>query len=87
MIFYRIILGMIGVFAIADIVRMFLGPTIFDRLLCFNILSAKIVMAITLYALMTEQSSMLDVAIVYSLLAFVSTVLIARFIRNKGELS
>jgi multicomponent Na+:H+ antiporter subunit F len=87
MMFYRIILAIIGVLAIADVVRMFFGPTIFDRLLCFNILSAKIVMAITIYALMTEQSNMLDVAIVYSLLSYVSTVLIARFVRKKGELT
>lgn len=84
---YMIILGTIGVFALADIYKMIAGPTIFDRLLYFNILSAKIVMAMTVFALMTSQSYILDIAIVYTLLSFVSTVLIARFVRTRGILS
>ncbi|MDD5018675.1 MAG: monovalent cation/H+ antiporter complex subunit F [Eubacteriales bacterium] len=81
---YLIMLAIIGAFAVADIYKMIAGPTIFDRLLCLNILSAKIVMAMTIFALMTGQSYMLDIAIVYTLLSFVSTVLIARFVRSRG---
>jgi len=84
MILYNIILIVIGVFALADIYKMIAGPTIFDRLLMFGVLSAKIVMAMVIFALMTSQSYMLDIAIVYTLLSFVSTVLIARFVRSRG---
>jgi multicomponent Na+:H+ antiporter subunit F len=63
---------------------MIAGPTIFDRLLMFNVLSSKVVIAMVIYALMTQQSYMLDIAIVYTLLSFVSTVLIARFVRARG---
>ncbi len=84
--FLTVVLIAIGVLAIADIGRMILGPTIFDRLLGFNILSVKMVMAMMVYALMTNQSYMLDIAICYTLLSFVSTVLIARYIRAKGVL-
>ena len=82
-----IILTVIGVFAAADIYKMIVGPTIFDRLLYFNILSSKVVMAMVVYALETSQSYMLDIAITYTLLSFVSTVLIARFVRTRGMLS
>ena len=82
-----IILIVIGVFAAADIYKMIVGPTIFDRLLYFNILSSKVVMAMVVYALATSQSYMLDIAITYTLLSFVSTVLIARFVRTRGTLS
>lgn len=81
-----IILTIIGVFAAADIYKMIVGPTIFDRLLYFNILSSKVVMAMVVYALETSQSYMLDIAITYTLLSFVSTVLIARFVRTRGTL-
>ena len=84
--FHMVILMVIGALALADIVRMVAGPTIFDRLLCFNVLSIKVVMAMMLYALMTNQSYMLDIAICYTLLSFVSTVLIAQFIRTRGML-
>ena len=81
-----IILTIIGIFAAADIYKMVIGPTIFDRLLYFNILSSKVVMAMVVYALQTSQSYMLDIAITYTLLSFVSTVLIARFVRTRGTL-
>lgn len=84
---YTIILSTIGVFAVADIYKMIAGPTVFDRLLAFNILSSKVVMAMVVYALSTRQGYMLDIAITYTLLSFVSTVLIARFVRTKGMLS
>lgn len=81
-----IILTIIGIFAAADIYKMIIGPTIFDRLLYFNILSAKVVMAMVVYALETSQGYMIDIAITYTLLSFVSTVLIARFVRTRGTL-
>lgn len=84
---HTIILSVIGVFAIADIYKMIIGPMIFDRLLAFNILSSKVVMAMVVYALSTSQGYMIDIAITYTLLSFVSTVLIARFVRTKGVLS
>lgn len=84
---YTIILSTIGVFAVADIYKMIAGPTVFDRLLAFNILSSKVVMAMVVYALSTSQGYMLDIAITYMLLSFVSTVLISRFVRTKGMLS
>ena len=84
--FYMVILLVIGVLTLADLIRMVAGPTIFDRLLCFNVLSVKVVMAMTVYALMTNQSYMLDIAICYMLLSFVSTVLIAQYVRTRGAL-
>jgi len=84
---YTVILSIIGVFAVADIFKMISGPTVFDRLLAFNILSSKVVMAMVVYALSTSQGYMLDIAITYTLLSFVSTVLISRFVRTKGTLS
>lgn len=86
MVFCIICLVVLGVMALADVYRMIAGPTIFDRLMCFNILSVKMIMAMIIYALMTNQSYMLDIAICYTLLSFVSTVLIAQFIRGRGEL-
>lgn len=84
--FHMIVLATVGLLALADIIKMIAGPTIFDRLLCFNVLSAKVLMAMALYALMTNQSYMLDIALCYALLSFVSTVLIAQFVRTRGML-
>jgi len=82
-----IILIVFGVFSLGDILLMIKGPTIFDRLLFFSVLSAKIVITITLLALVTGHGYILDIAISYTLLSFVSTVLIARFVCGRGNLS
>ena len=76
----------LGILIILAVVRMVLGPTIWDRLLVVNQLSNIIVISIVLLSLITNQSFLLDIAIVYTLFSFVSSVLIARFIRGKGEI-
>ncbi len=65
-------------------IRMILGPTIWDRLLAFNQLSAKVVIGMVFFSLMTSQTFILDIAIVYTLFSFISSVFIARFIRERG---
>jgi len=81
MIYSICILGILGV---TVIVRMIQGPTIWDRLLTFNQLSSKITISIVMMSIITTQSFLLDIAIVYTLLSFIASVLIARFIRDKG---
>ncbi len=77
----------IGFLGLLIIIRMIKGPTIWDRLLMFNMLGSKIVMGIVLFALITHQNYMLDVALVYTLFSFISTVLLARFVKERGTLS
>ena len=81
MVYFISILGVLG---IVVIIRMIQGPTIWDRLLTFNQLSSKITISIVMMSIITSQSFLLDIAIVYTLLSFISSVLIARFIREKG---
>lgn len=68
------------------LVRIFLGPTIWDRLLGLNLLSPKIIILISLYAFSHEKPYLLDVAIVFALLGFVGTIFIARFVQGKGNI-
>lgn len=73
-----IIIGLILISAI----RVLKGPTIWDRLLGFNLISSKIIMGIVLYALIIDRSYILDIALIYSVFGFMSIVLIARFIKG-----
>jgi multicomponent Na+:H+ antiporter subunit F len=61
------------------------GPTGWDRLLGFNLLSSKVVMLIVIFSLITGKQFLLDIAIVYVLLGFISIIFIARFIQGKGK--
>ncbi|MDQ2086169.1 monovalent cation/H+ antiporter complex subunit F [Herbivorax sp. ANBcel31] len=74
------------VLAIAGFLRIVLGPTIWDRLLGFNIFSAKIIMLIVLYSVLMNKTYLLDIAIVYALLGFIGIILFSRFIQWRGKI-
>ena len=49
------------------------------RLLAYSLVSAKIIMIIVLYALFTEITFFLDVAIVYGLLSYIGVIVLANY--------
>ena len=78
-------LAALAMLLLASMVRIVLGPTVWDRLLGMSLVTSKIVMAIAVLAVLMERTFLVDVAIVYALLGFVASVLIARFIEKKGK--
>lgn len=65
--------------------RVIIGPTIWDRLLGLNLITAKLIMSIVLIALIKNQSMLLDIAIVYAVLGFIGVTFLSIYIQNKGE--
>ena len=49
------------------------------RLLSMSLVSAKIIMIIVLYALLTETSFFLDVALIYALLGYIGVIVLANY--------
>lgn len=72
--------------AMLTAIRILIGPTIWDRLLGFNLLSSKLIMIIVVCAIIFERNFLLDIALTYALLGFVSTIFIARFVRDRGRI-
>lgn len=77
-------IAFIGILSIFVIIRMVMGPTIWDRMLTFNQLSSKIVISMVFYSILSKQTFILDIALVYTLFSFVATVLIAHFVKERG---
>jgi multicomponent Na+:H+ antiporter subunit F len=72
------------ILAIARVIVIIKGGTIWDRLLGLSLLSTKVIILIVLFSLITDKPYIMDVAIVYSLLGFIGIILIARFVQSKG---
>lgn len=70
---------------ILTVIRILLGPTVWDRLLGFNLMSSKLIMIIMICAIIFEMNFLLDIALTYALLGFISTIFITRFVRDKGR--
>ncbi|MCU0632456.1 MAG: monovalent cation/H+ antiporter complex subunit F [Methanolinea sp.] len=66
------------------LVRLFLGPTAADRAVALDTVSTLSVAALILLGVAYQQIIFIDVAIVYALLSFVSTLYIAKYLG--GEL-
>ena len=78
------LLGLV-IFSLFHLSKIIKGPSIWDRLLGFNLFSMHIVLIILLYAVGTGLYYLIDIALVYAILGFISIMLIARYIdMNKG---
>lgn len=67
-------------------IRIFIGPTVWDRVLGLNLMLTKILMLIVLYGAIYNKSYLLDIALTYAIIGFVSTLFIAQFLKGKGKL-
>ena len=68
------------------IIRVVMGPSTWDRLLGLNLISAKLSIVLMFLASLHSTAYLLDVAISFVLLGFISTIFIAVFMleRKKG---
>ena len=68
-----------------SLIRALKGPTAPDRVAAINIIGTKTVVIITLIARVYGQKYFLDIAMVYALMSFITTVGVAKYL-EKGAL-
>ena len=54
--------------------RAFLGPTLYDRILAVNMVGTKTVLLIAVFAVLSGRTNMIDIALLYALINFISVV-------------
>lgn len=62
--------------------RGILGPTIYDRILAVNAFGTKTVLVIALYGYVVDRTDFLDIALVYALINFISTIAVLKFFEH-----
>ncbi len=82
----NIYVHILAVATLLTAVRILVGPTLWDRLIGFNLMSSKLIMIIVLCAIIFKKNFLLDIALTYALIGFVSTLFIARFVRDRGKI-
>lgn len=65
------------------LVRAFAGPTLYDRVLAGNSFGTKTVILIGLMGYLTGRPDFLDIAVLYALINFASTIAILKFFRYR----
>ena len=61
------------------LLRAFLGPTVYDRILAVNSFGTKTVLMIAVIGFLTNRPDFLDIALVYAMINFIGTVAILKF--------
>jgi multicomponent Na+:H+ antiporter subunit F len=67
------------------LVRLVRGPDAADRIVALDLISILVVTFLATYSIASGETSFLDVAIAYALIAFLGTVALARLLRRKGK--
>ena len=66
------------------LIRAFRGPTIYDRILATNMIGTLTVLMVAVLGFMTGRPEFLDIALVYVLISFVSTIAVLRVYASRG---
>ncbi len=64
--------------------RLFIGPTLYDRVLAVNSFGTKTVVFLCLFAFLIDRPDAVDIAILYALINFVATIAILKFFRYRS---
>lgn len=64
-------------------IRFIIGPTVPDRITAFDLLAANVIGLIAIYSVMTNDIAFMDVAIILSLIAFLSSMFFAYYLVRK----
>ena len=62
--------------------RAFMGPTVYDRILAINMVGTKTVLLIAVFAVLSRRTDMIDIALTYALINFISVVAVLKFVEQ-----
>ncbi|PKM56116.1 MAG: cation:proton antiporter [Firmicutes bacterium HGW-Firmicutes-5] len=78
-----IVFALIGVGILLSALRLFKGPSTMDRIVGIDTINMMVVGVIGVLAVYFKNGLYLDIAIVYAVLAFLETVVIARYMEGR----
>lgn len=66
------------------LVRLYAGPTLYDRVLAVNSFGTHTVLFIGVLGFLTDRPEFLDIALLYALINFVGTIAILKYFRYRA---
>ncbi|MGA1866581.1 MAG: cation:proton antiporter [Thermoplasmatota archaeon] len=77
--------ALLGVGVLVSLLRLFLGPTSPDRVVALDTVNTLVIGMMIGLGAYYEEVVFIDIAIVYAILSFVTTLFIARYIATRKE--
>ena len=66
------------------LLRLYLGPTLYDRVLASNVFGTQTVLFIGVVGFLFGRPDFLDIALLYALINFVGTIAVLKFFRYRS---
>ena len=82
--FLLITLSVLVLAIFASFIRLIIGPTIWDRILMVNLISIKVVLFVAIYAVYLDSMLVLDIAISYGVIGYLTITLLSKYIMTGG---
>jgi len=79
-----VILSLISVGILLSVVRLVKGPSVMDRVVSVDTINMMIVGFIAVLSIVLKNNLYLDIAIVYGILAFLETIVLAKYMEGKS---
>lgn len=67
------------------LIRAFVGPTVFDRVLAMNMFGTKTVLFIAVFGFLTGRPDFMDIALVYALINFLGVIAVLKYAERAGN--
>ncbi|MFH1759902.1 MAG: monovalent cation/H+ antiporter complex subunit F [bacterium] len=84
--FILVISLLLGVLIILSLYRGIVGPTIFDRIIGVGFIGSKTLVILILMGFIYKRVDMfVDIALAYSVLIFIGTLVFAKYFQRKGD--
>ena len=81
---YLVVLGVLLLSVLMAIIRVVKGPTAPDRIVGLDTINTLVIVGMVIFGLAEKSVIYIDVAIIYALLSFISTLFIAKYLEG-GE--
>ena len=81
---YLIVLGALFISIVMALIRVVKGPTAPDRIVGLDTINTIVIVSMVIFGLATGSVIYIDVAIVYALLSFITTLFVAKYLEG-GE--
>lgn len=81
--FHFIIIPILGISVILVFIRFIKGPSLADRVIALDMLILISICIIAVYSIIYQQSTFLDIAMLFALIAFLSTTAYAFYLEKR----
>ena len=76
--FILICIIIISIMTLFCLIRAILGPRLVDRIMAINMIGTMTIAVIMLLSVLLEESSILDVALIYAVISFVAVIVLSQ---------